>query len=155
MTALAIPYPPLLSSSIGPTRALALDDPHYYAVYFAYLHSGWMLYQCLKTPQVLQSTNYKLNAFTATNGVVLASKNSPMLVDDKTLFLHGAYREFDFKPSLLYVGDEARYDTIVTGFERALHELEAHLDDSALPQRLTEEARLLRTQHNPHDTTEE
>lgn len=133
-----------------------LDTPERaYELYFALFHGGWMLYQCLRTPTRFQSTNYKLNAFRASNGVLLGSKNSPVLVDADTLFLQGAYREFDMKPSLLFVGDEGTYLGIVSRFSTALDELAAALERSDFAQRITQTSAQVRTQHNPHDTTEE
>lgn len=134
---------------------VAHDHPHYYSVYFAYLHGGWMLYQCLATPAVFQSTNYKLHAFTATNGVLIASKNSPILVDADTIFLQGAYREFDYKPSLLFVTNDQTFNAITSRIHTALRELERYLGDPSLPNRLADEARIIHESHNPRDTTEE
>ena len=147
--------PPLSSPKFEDHLSMYLDDPERaLEVYLACLHGGWMLYQCLRTPARFQSTNYKLNAFRASNGVLLGSKNSPVLVDANTLFLQGAYREFDHKPSLCYVKDEQTFIEISSRFEAAFQELQDVMVVPDFSTTIAQTAASLHKQHNPQDTTE-
>lgn len=132
------------------SQEFPLHHPNYYEIQLSYLRGGWMIYQCIATPQVFQSTNYKLNAFSASNGVVIASKNSPVLVNERTVFLHGAYREFDFKPSLFFVDNEARYQQVGDLIKSAMIEMENHFTDPQFFQLITRTAKLLADNHNPN-----
>lgn len=74
--------------------------------------SGYLIYQVLNTPPRFQSTDYKLREFVARNGVRIISKNSPIYFGPECIALHGAFREFDKKPTVAYVGTWEEYIAI-------------------------------------------
>ena len=95
----------------------------------ALIPGNYLFYQCLTTPDSIRSKNYKEWSFTASNGIRMASKNSPVLIDLKNIFFHGAFPEFDLKPTILHVKGidfpRFRYD-----LETAIKELSISLTGS-------------------------
>jgi hypothetical protein len=95
-------------------------EDHHTKVSFTLVPGWYLIYQCFKTHERFQSDNYKLKSFVDPNGVTIASKNSPLLLSKNKLFLQGAYREFDLKPSVLYVGTPEEGQKVIEGFMGAL-----------------------------------
>lgn len=106
---------------------------------FDYFHGGYLVYQCLSTDSKFKSTNYSLRTFVASNGVSVGSKNSPIVSDPDHIFLQGAFPEFDLKPAVHYVANQATFFEMVHRFVVALNELHDHLATQAAAQS-TEEA---------------
>ncbi|CAK0780307.1 hypothetical protein CCP3SC15_730002 [Gammaproteobacteria bacterium] len=113
-------------TTVSLTDGLYQDTVHirYYGeaktrVLFTYLEGGYLVYQCLATDPAFQSQTFKLHEFHH-DGVRIISKNSPIIMSTAALALHGAYREFDLKPSVLYVGDFKTFKEVTDRFIRAL-----------------------------------
>lgn len=104
-----------------------------------FLYMGrYLIYHCEATPEVFRSANDKLRVFTASNGRLIASKNSPVLTEE-VLFLHGAYADYADKPSLLFVETEARYHLLTDAYLKALSELADAIARGDMEARITQE----------------
>jgi hypothetical protein len=75
-------------------------------VRFTRLEGGYLLYQCLRTNPRFRSSNYAHHEYKAANGIKIISKNSPLILDSRHLYLQGAFPDFDMKPSVMHVGDK-------------------------------------------------
>lgn len=116
----ALPGP----STPGHNCVTRLVETRLASVRFMYFDGGWVLYQCLRTDDEFKSRNYVARDFTASNGVRILTKNSPILIDDSTLALHGSFVEFDTKPTLLTVAGRAEFDSLVERITAALTEMD-------------------------------
>ena len=92
-----------------------------------YFPGSFLIYQCLNTPMTFRSTTYKLKEFNASNGVTLASKNSPVIVSPDLIFFQGAYEDFSLKPCVYHIGNQGRFDHMCREVRKASLELLEHL----------------------------
>ena len=92
-----------------------------------YFEGGFLVYQCTRTPINFRSINYKLREFKASNGITLASKNSPVFVSPDLIYFQGAYEDFALKPNLYWIGNEYRFHHICEGIRIAADELIEYL----------------------------
>ena len=65
-----------------------------------YLPPGYIVYQCLETPEWFRSTSHKPRKFTASNGIEVISQNGPALHNLKQVAVHGNFRQHDTRPTL-------------------------------------------------------
>jgi hypothetical protein len=87
-----------------------------------YFEGGFCVYQCTRTPGNFRSKNYKLKEFKASNGVILASKNSPVLISPELIFFQGAYEDFALKPNIYYCQNQHTFYHMCEGIRFASDE---------------------------------
>lgn len=110
-----------LDTPFGPNARLVRFDDGLTSVSFFHTE-GYLVYQVHATHPTFQSPHFKLFEFTATNGVRICSKNSPLFVSPESIFLRGAFREFDAKPSVYYLPDVTQFEAVTTKLVEALKE---------------------------------
>lgn len=81
---------------------------HLFHCEFYALKDGWAVYQNVWTADRLIAKNYRLQGWQASNGVRIASKNSPAWVGN-TLYLEGGFPNFARKPVLIELPEETAY----------------------------------------------
>lgn len=89
----------------------------------------------LATHPAFRSTDYKMRTFQAASGFTLHSRNSPTLLDASTLFLHGSYDEFNYKPLYLKL-PAGEGTTFLAQLDAAIGELSSLIALSPAPEKL-------------------
>lgn len=95
---------------------------HLFHCEFYALKDGWAVYQNVWTADKLIAKNYRLQGWQASNGVRIASKNSPAWVGN-TLYLEGGFPNFARKPVLIELPEETAYSNWLRLIKEAVQEL--------------------------------
>lgn len=97
-------------------------DTHLFHCEFYSLKAGWVVYQNVWTADKLIAKNYRLQGWQASNGIRIASKNSPAWVGN-TLYLEGGFPNFARKPVLIELPEGTAYSDWLHPIQQAVQDL--------------------------------